>query len=318
MPYVFHLSDDEASRFIALYKKDITPPKAEAIRAVVKTNRVTLTLYHTGTLMVQGSEAETHAQKLARIFSKPFTSSSPSTVPTADFYIPSIGSDESGVGDYFGPLVVCATYVSAEDQVFLESLGVKDSKQLQDKEIAKLAEPLAKTLPYALLALDNPTYNRLIEQGFNAHKLKAHLHAQCHKRLLEKLGHSAPIIVDQFCTESQYLNYVRDFDQAPKVDRFETKADGRYASVAAASIIARHLYVTKLLSLGETYACVLEKGASDRVDRQAASLIQTHGIEILDHIAKKHFKTTQKALSIQAADSESMRKQGRKTDANKD
>lgn len=306
MPYVFRLSEVEARRFMHLYKDQITPPKAAAMRALVKTDRATITLYHTGTLMVQGPNAEAVANTLAKTFSKPFNEPAAASMPAVDFYTPSIGSDESGVGDYFGPLVVCATYVSADDETYLKTLGVKDSKQLQDNEIAKLAEPLAKTLPYALLVLDNPTYNRLIEQGFNAHKLKAHLHAQCHKRLLEKLGHSALIIVDQFCTKSQYLDYVRDFDQAPIVDRFETKADGRYASVAAASIIARHLYVTKLIALGDSYQCVLEKGASDRVDRQAASLIKTHGIEILDRIAKKHFKTTQKALSIKTLNSESM------------
>ena len=319
MPYVFRFSKDDVNRFIKMYHEHITPAHSTTVQALIKTDGVTLTLFHTGTLMVQGPKADAMAEKLAQLFSKPVKRPTPSSPQSDDFYLPSIGSDESGVGDYFGPLVVCATFVSATDKSWLESLGVKDSKQLQDNHIAKLADPLAKTLPYALLVLDNPTYNRLIEQGFNAHKIKAHLHAQCHKRLLDKINQpTPPIIVDQFCTASHYRAYVRDFDQAPHVDRFETKADSRYASVAAASIIARHLYVTRLASLGETYGCVLEKGASTRVDQQAASLIATHGIEILDCIAKKHFKTTEKALSIQASHSASMGKQSRKTNTDKD
>lgn len=307
MPYVFRLSADEADRFVKLYQDQQHPSHADTVRALIKTAGATLTLYRTGTLMIQGADAQPVAEQIGKLFSKTVETKKTLAAQPADFYLPSIGSDETGVGDYFGPLVVCATYVSATDKPWLKALGVNDSKQLQDTVIATMAEPLAKTLPYALLVLDNPSYNRLIDKGFNAHKLKAHLHAQCHKRLLEKLGHSADIIVDQFCTATQYRQYVGDFDHAPAVSRFETKADSRYASVAAASIIARHIYLKRLATLGETLGCVLEKGASKRVDHQAAFLIEKHGIGILDTIAKKHFKTTEKALSIKASDSAFMR-----------
>lgn len=281
--------DDSSFQILVDYYKPVLKESANPYQiGLVKEENITIQLYKSKKVMFQGRDALEHYDYWETTLGL--------KKPLYDFYKESIGSDESGVGDYFGPLTVCAAYVDNKALKRLKPLGVKDSKSLSDQAIIKLAEALVKFIPYSLLVLPNKTYNEQISKGLNAHSLKAHLHAQTHDLLIKKIGKKVPIIIDQFCSEKVYKNYLKDTAFVHFPDRFETKAEDKYASVAVASIIARYAYIKAMDKLSQEIGVTLLKGASKKVDEQAMILVKKHGEPILNKIAKKHFITTKKVL----------------------
>ncbi len=269
-------------------------PSDEAnVHTRIKRPHLIVTVYTNGTVLFQGA----NAMREAAFFADAFNLAHPADgqAKPKNFYLRSYGSDETGVGDYFGPLVVACAYVTPADEALLERLGVRDSKSLTDEAVKRMAPTLIKQIPYSLVVLDPATYNTQTNRGFNAHKLKAFLHAQTHKKLRLRVKHDAPIVVDQFCDATHYARYVRDFKDAPIPDIFKTKAESHYASVAVASVIARYRFLSSLEALSQTYAMTLPKGASKAVDEAASRFIETHGLAALNNVAKMHFKTTDKA-----------------------
>lgn len=288
MNFVLTLDDSSFQTLVDYYKPVLKESANPYQIGLVKEENITIQLYKSKKVMFQGKDAIEHYDYWETRFGLKKV--------TSDFYKESIGSDESGVGDYFGPLTVCAAYVDQTALKMLKPLGVKDSKSLSDQAIIKLAEALVKFIPYSLLVLPNKTYNEQINKGLNAHSLKAHLHAQTHDLLLKKIGKKAPIIIDQFCSEAVYKNYLKATEFKHFPDVFETKAEDKYASVAVASIIARYAYLKAMDKLSDEVGVKLLKGASKKVDEQAKLLVGMHGERILDSIAKKHFITTKKVL----------------------
>ncbi|MFH5881467.1 ribonuclease HIII [Liberiplasma polymorphum] len=298
MNFVLSLTSEQVLFFLDYYKNEAEPSDNTHIKRVITDNELTITVYHTNKVVFQGKTAAKHALFWQEKFGLEDFKQPIKVEMHSDYYLPSIGSDESGVGDYFGPLTVCAAYVGEEHISWLKTLKIKDSKLIKDVEIKKIAVQLIEKIPYSLLILDNEKYNQMIEKGYNAHKLKAHLHAQCHKHLTKKIGLKVPIIVDQFCTEAQYKNYTKDFKGLIMPTHFQTKAESYYLSVAVASIIARYSFITKLDQLSEKIGVPLLKGASGKVDELAKFILDTKGEKTLRKIAKVHFKTTQKATQL--------------------
>ncbi len=204
------------------------------------------------------------------------------------------GSDEVGTGDYFGPVCVCASIVEVEDFAFLNDLGVTDSKKIDDEKILKIAPSLMKRLKHSLLILDPLTYNR-IHQVNNLNMIKAKMHNKAYLNLLSK-GYDIPslAIIDEFCPKERYFNYLKDEKEVYQKVQFETKAEERYLSVAASSIIARYAFLKSLAQMDQTYNMHFIKGAGEEVDRFAQSFVQKHGREALIKVAKLHFKNTAK------------------------
>jgi ribonuclease HIII len=290
MNFVLTLNDEDFKTLLAYYKNVIEKANHPYQVGVVKTEGLTIQFYQSKKVMFQGTNAFEHYDYWqTRLGLKS---------PQDDFYKVSIGSDESGVGDYFGPLTVCAAFVDEAIAKKLKPLGVKDSKSLSDDAIRMLAEKLVIFVPYSLLVLPNETYNEQINKGKNAHSLKAHLHAQAHTKLKARVKSNVPIIIDQFCTEPVYKNYLKtaNFKVFPTI--YETKAENKYASVAVASIIARYAYLQAMDKLGKSLNTTLLKGASKKVDAQAKALVLKHGKSILNKIAKVHFITTKKVLDF--------------------
>ncbi len=298
MNFVMTLSDTQIAAMKMYYKEALVKNPKGPISAQIKLKELVITIYHTGTVMFQGKQAEE-----AFFFWHESFDITPATFKSEpnrihEFYMHSIGSDESGVGDYFGPLTVCAAYVSDEHVAFLKTLNIKDSKLLSDQYIEKIGVKLSQNIPYSLLVLDNKKYNDMIIKGYNANKLKAYLHAQCHKNLIKKIGHRPMVIVDQFSEEATYMRYLKHFDDAVKPDLLLPKAESHYASVAVASIIARYAFIQHLKTLSQDVGMELHKGASKKVDEQVAYIIKHHGERILNQIAKVHFTTTQKGKDL--------------------
>ncbi|OIJ11019.1 ribonuclease HIII [Anaerobacillus arseniciselenatis] len=213
-----------------------------------------------------------------------------------------LGSDEVGTGDYFGPITVVAAFVAKENFSTLSKLGVKDSKGMKDDQICKIAKDLIQTIPYSLLVLPNEKYNSLQAKGMNQGKMKAILHNKALLHLKKKIG-TTPydgILIDQFVERDTYYRYIADQKEVVQEKNvfFETKAESVHLSVAAASIIARYAFVKEMDKLSEKVGFEIPKGAGSHVDKAAAKLIQTHGVDSLTQFCKLHFANTEKAKKL--------------------
>ncbi|GAB3060695.1 ribonuclease HIII [Salinicoccus sesuvii] len=213
-----------------------------------------------------------------------------------------IGSDEAGVGDYFGPMTVCAVHVPKEKVALLRELGVKDSKNLSNGTVHKLAADIIHIVHYSLVILDNPSYNKKIDEGWNIVKLKAVLHDHCIRNVHGKLESSAQdaleaIVIDQFTTENAYKKYVPEPFQLNLIHQ-ETKAESKSIAVACASILARSKYLEQMDNLNQHLKKDVPRGASQKTDQFAAQLASKHGMDYVDNLTKKHFKSRQKVLDL--------------------
>lgn len=206
----------------------------------------------------------------------------------------SIGSDEVGTGDYFGPIVVTAAYVAKENIPFLEELGVKDSKKLNDEKILEIVPKLIKKIPYYSIVLSNEKYNLHRNEDINMNKMKAILHNQALAHLINEQTNIDYVVVDQFAKPYVYYNYLKDAGNVIRNITFMTKAEDKCLSVACASLISRFIFLKEFRKLEDKVDAFLPKGAGEKVDEVALRLVKKHGIEILNEIAKLNFKNTEK------------------------
>lgn len=206
----------------------------------------------------------------------------------------SIGSDEVGTGDYFGPIVVTAAYVAKETIPFLEELGVKDSKKLNDEKIVEIVPKLIKKIPYYSIVLSNEKYNLHRNEDINMNKMKAILHNQALAHLINEQTNIDYVVVDQFAKPYVYYNYLKDAGNVVRNITFMTKAEDKCLSVACASLISRFIFLKEFRKLEDKVDAFLPKGAGEKVDEVALRLVKKHGIEILNEIAKLNFKNTEK------------------------
>ena len=206
----------------------------------------------------------------------------------------SIGSDEVGTGDYFGPIVVTAAYVAKENIPFLEELGVKDSKKLNDEKILEIVPKLIKKIPYYSIVLSNEKYNLHRNEDINMNKMKAILHNQALAHLINEQTNIDYVVVDQFAKPYVYYNYLKDAGNVVRNITFMTKAEDKCLSVACASLISRFIFLKEFRKLEDKVDAFLPKGAGEKVDEVALRLLKKHVIEILNEIAKLNFKNTEK------------------------
>lgn len=202
-----------------------------------------------------------------------------------------IGTDESGKGDYFGPLVVAAVYVSeAAEEDFLAELNVRDSKRISDRRVGELAEVLVRRLPYAQVAIGPARYNELYASIGNLNRLLAWAHARALENVLAEHPEARRAVTDKFGDDSYVrralLKRGREIELEQRVRAEEDRA------VAAASVIARAEFLRRLERLSRKAGFPLPKGASASVEEAARRLIAEKGREALSQFAKVHFKTT--------------------------
>ena len=212
------------------------------------------------------------------------------------YYANTIGSDEVGTGDYFGPIVVTASYVTKEDIPFLESLKIKDSKKLTDEQILKITPQIIKKIPYYTMTLSNTEYNKRIKT-YNMNALKAILHNKALLEMTKKYPNSDYIVVDQFAEKYVYYNYLKESINVQRNITFITKAEDQCLSVACSAIISRYIFIKEMDKLSKKYNQTLPKGAGSIVDEVGVKLVKEHGKEILNEIAKTNFKNTEKILN---------------------
>jgi ribonuclease HIII len=206
-----------------------------------------------------------------------------------------IGTDESGKGDYFGPLVVAGVYVPDDQQDVLKELGIKDSKRFSDNRVREMADLIRKGYKYSVVAIGPEKYNELYGKLRNLNRLLAWAHARAIENILEEVP-CIQAITDQFgdklYVENALMKKGRDIQliQRPKAEED--------MAVAAASILARAEFLRRLYFLSQDFAIELPKGSSPKSEEVGCDLVEKHGAEVLDRVAKKHFKLTPRILQL--------------------
>lgn len=267
----------EIITLVEKYQQFQQPNKNQYIKYFFKTPTETISIYTTNKVVIQAKN-DTGTNQTNKI---------------DDEFIEHAGSDESGTGDYFGPITVCACIVEKKDVQLLTQLNIKDSKQISDTTILKIAPILIKNLKYSLLVLDNKKYNEL-NATLNQNALKALLHNQAYLNLISKFNVPDRKIIDQFAEKKLYYNYLKN-KQIVELE-FHIKAENKFLAVAAASIIARYAFLKKMENLSKSVSMDLPLGAGKQVDIAGKKLVEKHGENILLEISKYHFANTKKIL----------------------
>ena len=213
------------------------------------------------------------------------------------FYGDQIGSDEVGVGDFLGPMIVVAAFVSERDINKLISLGIHDSKKMTDKKILEVGPEIVKQFKFSKLTLSNEKYNEMLDKGENLNSMKAKMHNRAllnmHKEYIDVLN----IFVDQFVAEKTYYKYLNDANEEQVKDiTFKTKGESYFPCVALASVIARYSYLKEMERLSEKYKMDFPFGASKKVTAFAKEFLAKYGEEELYKVAKKNFANYNEVL----------------------
>lgn len=204
-----------------------------------------------------------------------------------------IGSDEVGTGDYFGPIIVTASYVGADNADFLNDLGVRDSKKITDEMILKIAPKIIEKIPFVTYELSMEDYNK---KGItNMNKIKALLHNKALYSLLHKENYPYDyIVIDQFAPIKKYYEHLNNVPNKVTNITFTIKAEDKCLSVAASSIISRYRFLNEIKELEKKYNMTIPKGAGDIVDEAAKEFVKKYGAEELKKCVKWNFKNTHK------------------------
>ncbi len=199
-----------------------------------------------------------------------------------------IGVDESGKGDFFGPLVIAGVLTDEKNAKYFTELGMKDSKKLSDKKILYFAQEIKKNAPYSVIAISNGRYNELYSNIKNLNKLLAWGHARAIENILEK-NTCEYALSDKFGDESLIKNALMKNGRSIKLEQM-VRAESDIA-VAAASILARATFVQKMETMENSYGIKFPKGCSGLVKTAAAEFISKYGKDRLKEVCKTHFKT---------------------------
>lgn len=206
-----------------------------------------------------------------------------------------IGSDEVGTGDYFGPIVVTAAYVTKDDINFLETLGIRDSKKMTDEHILKTVPQIIKHIPYYTMMLTNEEYNEKYG-NVNMNAMKAILHNKVLTEMAKKYPNYDYIVIDQFAEKYVYYNYLKNIPNVQRDLTFITKAEDQCLSVACGAVISRYIFLKEMEKLSKKYNLNIPKGAGSKVDEVGKTIVSKYGQDELKKIAKLNFKNTEKIL----------------------
>ncbi len=204
-------------------------------------------------------------------------------------YFTSIGSDEVGTGDLFGPVVICSFYLDSKDSDYLVSLGINDSKKLTDEKIRKIA-PLLKDYTYNVILIDNKKYNELTEQGYNMNEIKAIAHNKGIISTINDIEKKVPVILDECCSPDNYYRYIRTCKLVYDEIVFKTKAESKYLSVACASVMARYIFLLEMDKMSKKLGFEVPKGAGIKADE---ALERIKNID-MSYYVKLNFKNLEK------------------------
>ena len=291
----FIATSAQINEMLEYYRGYLTYNSSNYIIARAKLTHATITFYRTNVVLFQGSNEVQEYNFWAEKYNLEIAITE---IPNTTDYscLSVIGSDEVGTGDYFGPVVVCATYVSEDKIDKLRHLGVKDSKLLTDKQMIPMAIKISQLIPYSIIYLEPERINSLSKKHDNLNFVKAFLHNKVINSILKKVGNVKldAILIDEFTPKEKYLEYLKDSKEI--VENVTTIKQGEKAhiAIAAASVLARVAFLRELSKLSKNYDLELLKGAGPEVDRNAIAFVKSFGWDELKKIAKMKFANTER------------------------
>jgi len=206
-----------------------------------------------------------------------------------------IGTDESGKGDYFGPLVIAGVFLPDDQEPVFRELGVKDSKKSSDNRVREQAEVLRQGYKHSIVSIGPERYNELYARLHNLNRILAWGHSRVIENILEEIP-CRLVITDQFGDKAYVLNAL--MRKGKNIELIQKPKAEEDMAVAAASILARAEFLKRIYFLSQELGVDIPKGASPLVEEAGLKLVQKHGVQILDKVAKKHFKITGRILAL--------------------
>ena len=298
MNIVIKVNEETKQKMIEYYKDKVRDKKIPYAIFQAQEEDTVITLYESGKAMFQGTSADVDAAIWGTVLDNTKEKQEEQKKKDQKYHnCSSVGSDEVGTGDYFGPIVVTAAYVKKEDVEKLEKLGVGDSKKITDDKIKKITPELIKIVKYRSMILTNQEYNEKYTKDINMNKIKAILH---NKVLYQLMTEEKPevdyIVVDEFARENRYYEYLNGIPNIQRNITFMTKAEDKNLAVASASIISRYIFLKEFDKLCDSIHIPLPKGAGRDVDEIGEEIVLKYGEEKLGEIAKVNFKNTDRIL----------------------
>lgn len=290
--FVATLNSQQGEQLLSDLKKqefEISNPPYTQFAA--KKKGISCTLYQSGKLVVQGKES---AEFIEFYLEPEILKTFCYRHALADIDLtPRIGIDESGKGDFFGPLCIGGVFVTSDQFKELQALGVKDSKSLSDIQIRKLAKAIKALCLHHVVKINPPKYNQIYFEFKNLNRLLAWGHATTIEQLVER-SNCQTVIIDQFADEWVV-------EQALKRKKLTVKLTQRHRGeedlpVAAASIIARAAFIDGLDQLSQEVGIDLPKGSSKATQQVGLQILHRWGEEKLRSVCKQHFKTLDQIL----------------------
>lgn len=286
--YVIH---EEVFNFLdGLYGQYDKGAGANGIIHMYKVPGASITIWSTGTLLIQGKEEDKYKGIIESLLCVPTSKDTEDVLPQACI----IGSDEVGNGSYTGGMTAAAVYVPPTKVDLLLSLGIKDSKAISDSKIPQLAEEIKKNCPHFVMSLSPQQYNRAISRGYNQVSLKVFMHNYCAVKL-QNAYHGLKFdgyIVDGFTNQGTWDNYVVNEKEQTKVKaKLVPHAESLYLAVAAASVLARDSFLKQIDFLSSESGINLHQGVTSYV-REDVLALKARGLDLNDFV-KLHFKNTE-------------------------
>jgi ribonuclease HIII len=298
MTYSFKLSPVQQDALEEILQfGNYRPTHVEYARIAVKTDNCNITLYQSGKCVAQGKGAEEFV--LFVLEPRVLRSAALGYEDTLDpeGTTPHMGVDESGKGDFFGPIVIVAAYVDPALAEKMRAMDVKDSKRItSDNKALGMGRELRRLLGkrFSVVKIGPAAYNRLYAKMRNVNTLLGWAHARAIENLLEVVPNCPRAVSDQFGKKEQVEKALMKKGQ--KIELIQMHKAESDLAVAAASVIARDLYLRSLLDLKKNFGREFPKGASAGVREVAVELVKAKGPGILLETAKCHFKTTDAVL----------------------
>jgi ribonuclease HIII len=291
-------SDQQTTLATLLRAPRYTPVEVPHTQIAVDTGTCRVNLYTSGKCLVQGKGAEEWITFTLEPEVLGEARLGYDAVHDPESVEPHMGIDESGKGDFFGPLVIASVYTDAKTVEFLKELGAKDSKKISSDRVAlQMASDIRKKLEgkYAIVAIGPEAYNRMYAKIANVNRLLAWGHARAIENLLEKVPDCPRALSDKFGPTARIERALMEKGKKIKMDQ-RTKAESDPA-VAAASILARAGFLMALRKMEKDFGIeTVPKGCSAKVKQIAKELVAHKGPDILLKTCKCHFRTTDEVL----------------------
>ena len=285
------------------YSQKITSAQAEKIKLLfeadnasfdtvqysewrAKTANYQAIYYTSGKLLIQGKSVDNIAGDIDKILGIKSQLEQNSLIETNEEKY--IGTDESGKGDFFGPLVIAGVQADNNCKQKFIDLGIKDSKKLDDKKILILANQIKANAIHSVIVITPVKYNELYAKFKNLNKLLAWGHARAIENILEKSPCNYAL-ADKFGDESLIKNALMQKGRSIILNQM-VRAEADIA-VAAASVLARAEFVKRMAEMEAKYEMSFSKGVSSQVIEQAKNFASTYSKARLNEVAKMHFKT---------------------------